>query len=123
MKIEGYVSKKIVRKMLDNYHTKQKRDRSFKEYVTSSSLNVDGKSGADLDKIIIDQSVEKLPDIVRACCRARWYYKTAVRHTCNVLGITVNEYYSYCNEAIDLIYRDINGSKVGMKALFKAINS
>lgn len=121
--IQGYIPKNIVRKMLDNYHQYKDKHVRLKERVTRSVQNRDGISGGQLNKVMLDQAIDKLPRMEKACCRSRWILELHVSETISLLGISRNEYYKYCDQAVEFIYRELNGEKIGVMELLRAINS
>lgn len=122
MKIKGYISKKVIMHWLENYESLVVGDRSFDAVPGNSGpKDVDGVSLSQLNKIMLESAVDKLPLLERFCCKNRWYFKHAVRYTTNKLGITSKEYYSLCNSAIELIHKDLNGEMVGVKKLMSLL--
>ena len=122
MKIEGYISKKTIRFWLDNYEALVSGDRPLEEIPGNTGpKNVDGISAGLLNKTMLENAVDGLPGDLQLCVKNRWYYHYAVRHTCNVLGITSDDYYSKCNEAVEMIYNELNGFLLGVKQLMKKI--
>lgn len=122
MKLEGYISKKVIRNWLENYEALEANDIPLDQVPGNSGpRESDGITSTMLNKAMLDQAVENLPEELRTCVKNRWYYKHAVRHTCNMLRISIHEYYKLCDEALDTIYRDLNGEMVGIKQLLKRI--
>lgn len=119
--IEDYVSKAKVRKMLENYNAIKQGDYSWKEPTNSGPKVYDGITAGQLDRIMIDQAIEKLPRMEKACCRGRWILELKRHEILKALKITPRAYYDYCNSAIAFIYREINGEKIGVLELMDAI--
>lgn len=123
MKLEGYVSKKAIRKWLDNYEDFMAMGRSFEEMPHDNRMNDDGIHSFFLNKVMLDHAIEQLPRKEKICCKNRWLRKKPVRYTTNILGITQNEYYKRCSNAIHSIYEQLNGEMIGVKQLLDLINS
>jgi len=122
LRIEGYVSKKVIRQWLDNYESLVVGDRSFDELPGNSGPDeYDGIYAGQLNKVMLEHAIENLPKNEKRCCENRWLYKTPVRHTVNVLGISVSDYYRYCGNSIDLIHKRLNGEMVGVKDLLNRL--
>ncbi len=122
--MRNYISKKTIRRWLDNYESLVVGDISFDEVPGNSGPSeYDGVYSGQLNKVMLEHAVEKLPFKEKTCCKNRWYFKTPVRHTANTLGITVDQYYRLCNKAINLIYRELNGEMIGVKKLLKRVRN
>lgn len=119
--IEGYTSKRAIRRMLENYAEFTSEDRRWVEVRSPSIKTPDGVHNTQLNKIMIDQAISKMPEDVRNCVINRWFEQHAVRHTTNLLSISVNEYYINCDKGVDLIYQEFNKDVIGAKNLLNAI--
>jgi DNA-directed RNA polymerase specialized sigma24 family protein len=122
MRIEGYVSKKNIRRWLDNYEALAVGDRPADAVPTNSGpKNYDGVSGGRLNKIMLDDAIKKLPRLQRACVTCKWIRQLRPAEALRLLGITKAEYTAGCNAAVDSIYASINGPIAGVKQLMQAI--
>lgn len=122
-KIEGYVSKKAVLYWLENYESLQAGDRPIDAIPTNSGgpKAYDGISNNQLNRLMLDQAIENLPKLAKACCKARWVHRITVRKTLNTLEIDKDVYYNRCKLAVDLIHKEINGEKTNYKDLLEKI--
>ncbi|WP_217587012.1 hypothetical protein [Lentibacillus saliphilus] len=121
IQIEGYMSRKAIRKYLEHYNDIKRGDYSWKETTSTGPKVYDGISGGQLNRIMIDQAIEKLPKIVQACCRARWIHDLPAKETTKLLKISRGMYNHHCAAAIELIHEHINGSTIGAMKLLQAI--
>ncbi|MED3571946.1 hypothetical protein [Cytobacillus praedii] len=121
-KIEGYVSKKAILFWLENYEALESGDVPYDAPPTNSGPKAfDGITGNYLNKVMLDQAIEKLPKLEKALVKARWVHKFAVKRTVTVLNITKELYYIRCKKAVDLIYNEINGERAAVKRLLEKI--
>jgi DNA-directed RNA polymerase specialized sigma subunit len=122
VKIEGYISKKAIRRWLENYESLAAGDRPPEAVSTNSGPKAyDGISNAQLNKMMLDQAIENLPDLMKACIKARYIYKLPRKRTLQLLGISDAVYYNRCKLAIDHIYLELNGDLAGIKRLLEKI--
>ncbi|PAV29257.1 hypothetical protein CIL05_12740 [Virgibacillus profundi] len=119
--VEDYVSRIGVRNMLKYYHKHQGQDYRWEEKVTKSPRSKDGISGGQMNKIMIDQALEQMPKMERACCRGRWILKVPRYKILDMLKLSSSQYYAYCDSAVEHIYTHINGEKIGTKSLLETI--
>jgi hypothetical protein len=121
-RIEGYISKKAVRYWLENYEYLEAGDRPPDAPPSNSGpKSPDGVSANQLNKIMLDQAIENLPPLHKACVKARWVYKFRMSHTLRTLEIGSSVYKQRTNEAITLIHDELNGDKVGYMGLLSEI--
>ncbi|WP_433958554.1 hypothetical protein [Cytobacillus horneckiae] len=121
-KIEGYVSKKAVRYWLDNYEYLEANDVPPDAPPSNSGpKSFDGITSNQLNKLMLDQAIENLPKLAKACCKARWVHKLPVKKTVTMLEINQEVYYNRCRLAINLIQKEINGEKAQYVGLLKKI--
>lgn len=118
VRVEGYVSKKVIKGWLMTYEYLEAGDRPPDAPPTNSGpKNRDGISGGQLNKLMLDQAIENLPPLAKACVKARWVHRLPKGKTLRVLGITDGVYYNRCDLAINLIHAAINGEAGRYKAL------
>jgi hypothetical protein len=123
----AYISKKNVRRWLENYQALEAGDQLPNPegvVVNQGPKNADGISGGRLNKIMIDQALGNLrreAPLSYACIRARWLRPIRLREALRMLGISQGIYYTRCNAAIEALYWEINGLGANYKALEKAI--
>lgn len=127
IRIEGYVSKTIIRRWLRDYHEFDRRGRELSAPKGGAPVTSDGWSGSKINKLMLDQALEAIPDpVAKYCAYARWVHaipKSKIIRTMEASGrpMTNHRYKKYCDEAVDFIYRMINGDRVGMKELVSLI--
>lgn len=126
VQIEGYVSKKVIRQWLENYEYMEVGDRPPDAPVTNSGpKSADGIKGGQLNKLMLDQAIEELPLLERACVKARWVHRFSPkqrRKMCERLGITNDMYRSRSEQSVKLLHDRINGEVALYKRLFDKIN-
>lgn len=121
-RIDGYVSKKTIRLWLENYESLAVGDRFPDAPPSFTGPNAqDGKSDGRLNKIVLDQAIKQLPKNMRYIVLARYVVKIPRKRILHKLSIHANEYYKYCDKAVDTLYRIINGDMVGMNQLIKKV--
>lgn len=123
----AYISKKNIRRWLENYQALQDGDQLPNPdgvVVNSGPKPTDGVSGRQLNKVMLDQALEdlrrELPLSYR-CVKARWLQPIARRDALRMLDISPDIYYHRCGEAVDFIYDHVNGYLVPYKRLLAAI--
>ncbi|WP_144488876.1 hypothetical protein [Bacillus thuringiensis] len=121
-RIDGYVSKKTIRLWLENYESLAVGDR-FPDAPPSFTGPgaLDGKGDGRLNKIVLDQAIKQLPKNMRYVVLARYVVKVPRKRILHTLSINANEYYKYCDKAVDTLYLIINGDMVGMNQLIKKV--
>ena len=122
MRIEGYLSRKVIRKWLADYQAFTAGDYSIDDTPRNSGPKAyDGVSGAKLNKIMLDQAIEGLPQGLKACVYARWVYCLPLKTALKKLGLEKTIYYARCDKAVEMIYQRMNGSMAGAKLLVETI--
>lgn len=122
VRVEGYVSKKAVKRWLEDYEYIAAGDSPPDAPPSNSGpKNNDGWGAGKLNKIMLDQAIENLPPLVRACVKARWVHKLPLRKTLRILEIKEGVYYNRCDLGVDLIYQELNGEVGRYKALYDKI--
>ncbi|MGP9042117.1 hypothetical protein [Cytobacillus kochii] len=122
-RIEGYVSKKTVLSWLEDYESLDAGDVPPEALPSNSGPKAyDGVSARQLNKMMLDQAIENLPKLAKACCKARWVHKIPVNKTLRILDIERDVYYNRCRLAVTLIYQEINGEQANYMALLRKIN-
>src|SRR5690625_3101387 len=114
MYIEGYISKKAIRRMLENYSTVDSRGYELQEIRSPSNPNPDGISYSRLNKIMIDKAIDKMPEEIRTCVVNRWIEQRKVEYITNLLNISFHKYYSNCDKGIEIIYQEFNKERAGI---------
>jgi fimbrial chaperone protein len=121
-KIEGYVSKKAILYWLENYESLQAKDTPPDAIPGCSGPKAyDGVTSNQLNKLMLDQAIDRLPKLAKACCKARWVHRFSVNKTLKMLDIEKQVYYNRCKLAVNLIHKDINGERANYMALLGKI--
>lgn len=122
VRIEGYISKKALKGILNNWQEVGAKKVDFSGARHGNPVKSDGVSGSRINKIMIKQALENIPDKkVQYCAYARWIYQIPVGRTLDRLNIAKTTYYKYCEDALDFIYTKINGERAGVKSLLNEI--
>jgi len=122
-KIDGYVSKAMILEWLRHYEYLEAGDTLPDALPGNSGPKAyDGVSARQLNKLMLDQAIENLPKLAKACCKARWVHKFSVKKTLRMLDIEADVYYNRCRLAVDLIHKEINGERANYVALLEKIN-
>ncbi|MGG3887810.1 hypothetical protein [Metabacillus fastidiosus] len=120
--IEGYISRKAIERILKNWHEVGADKKDYSEVGSDNPVRSDGVSGGQINKIMIDQALKKIPNKkVQYSAYARWIYNIPASRTLARLGISRHTYDKYCNQAVDFIYSEINGERAGVKNLIELI--
>jgi fimbrial chaperone protein len=125
-RIDGYISKKNVRRWLVNYQALESGDKIDDGVVVNSGPKAyDGVSGGRLNKIMLDKALadlrRDLPFSWR-CCLYRWIRPIMRREALRLLGVSSAVYTRGCNEAVDYVYKHVNGGLIPYMRLLDAIN-
>jgi DNA-directed RNA polymerase specialized sigma24 family protein len=121
-RVEGYISKKVIKRWLEEYDYLAAGDRPPDAPPTNSGPKAyDGVSAGKLNKIMLDQAIDRLPPLMKACIRARYIYKLPLKATLRALGIGPKIYYNRCDLAIRHIYYQLNGRTANIMDLLKEI--
>lgn len=129
LRIDGYISKNAVRRWLENYQALESGDSIDDGVVVNTGpKNADGVSGRQLNKIMLDQEIGRLPDRMRLCVIVRWQKQLPIVEGLGYLaanGFTLKtwEYYDACEKALEQVYRGLNGGVRGVKLLLERLES
>ncbi|NRR04570.1 hypothetical protein HP570_20355 [Brevibacillus sp. RS1.1] len=125
IRLEGYISKKIVKRWLEDYAALVVSDRPIDAIPSNSSPKAyDGVSGGQINKIMVDQALEQLRQqkpLTYRCAQARWILQLRTDEALQRLKVTKTEYIKSCTAAVDYIYKSINGKALGVKMLVELI--
>jgi DNA-directed RNA polymerase specialized sigma24 family protein len=123
VRVEGYISKKNIVRWLEHYEYLQVGDQQpdALPMSTGGPKADDGISGGFLNRVMLDQAIDNLPPLMKACIKARYVHKLPLGKTLRVLGIGQGVYYERCKMAVDHIYKELNGDRLGVKALLEKI--
>lgn len=122
MRIEGFVSRRIIRFWLDNYQAIAAHDLVLDALPKNSSAKpYDGIANSQMNKVMLDDAIKKLPPRIGACAVARWIKRWDTRQILKTLNISREVYYERCDDAIELIYQRLNGSAINYGKLMDEI--
>lgn len=120
--IQGFVSRKTIREWLDNYQALAAQDVMPDAIPGNTGPKAyDGVSGAQMNKVMLDEAIQGLPPRIRACAVARWVKRWEIRCILVKLKISRDVYYIRCNQAVDLIFIQLNGTAINYKNLVNEI--
>ena len=104
-------SLRTVRGWLHNYEAIVAGDRREGFTGNASAKAYDGVSGKVLMRIMLTSAVDSLPQHIRRAVRFRWMYHVRRSVALEVLGCTKHEYYAWCEEGIELVWKFVNGDQ------------
>ena len=113
MHVDGYVSKKVIKHWLENYYTMITGDTP--DEVPGSGggpKNYDGVSGAQLNKIMLDEAVATLSPLKKNIIISKYVKLETMKTTLRTLNISQSVYFNRLKNAIDDIYVHLNQEKV-----------
>lgn len=120
--IEGYLSRKSIERILKEWHEVGANKKDYSDVSHDNPIKGDGVSGGRINKIMIEQALNKIPDKqVKYCAYARWLHNIPGTRTAARLGISKYAYLKSCEQAIDFVYSEINGERAGVKNLLQLI--
>lgn len=112
MKVEGYVSKAVVKRWLENYSSLVSGDvMQDAPAGNSGPKTYDGIRGGQLNKIMLEQAIKSLSPLHRSCIEAKYVEQLPKHITIKALEISEGIYKKRINDGIDQIYRYLNGEK------------
>jgi hypothetical protein len=120
-RIEGFISKKNVLRWLKHYHAIQVGDRIDDGVpINTGPKAYDGVSGGRLNKFMLGKALDDMrqaqPFYYR-CASCRWIKPVTRREALQLLGVSALEYARGCDEAVEYVYRHVNGGAVGYSKL------
>lgn len=121
-RFEGFISKKVVKAWLETYEYMIAGDRPPDALPGNSGpKSADGIKAGFLNRVMLEQAIESLSPLTKACCKARWVHKLPRKQVLDTLGISKEVYYNRCDQAIEEIYQFVNGGLLPVKNLVEAI--
>lgn len=122
MKVQGYIAKETVKKLLENYQGLMAGDLAVDAAPCNSGPKAyDGVTGMQLNKIMLDEAVASLPIHLQNCVTLRWIHGKSRGETLMILGIGQEAYYKACDQAVDAIYRKMNGKAINYQNLLAKV--
>lgn len=116
------ISKKVIKYWLDNYTSIIANDRPVDAIPSNSGKkSYDGISWKQIDRIMLQDAIEKLPRLLKKCVYARWVDPQPLGETLRNLNLTKDVYYKRCSWAIDGIYYHVNGEFANIQDLYNKI--
>lgn len=118
------MSKKNIRRLLDNYHTLEAGDQlpnPDAAPINTGPKAYDGVGGGRLNKIMLDDAIGKLSPFMQAVVKCRWTRQLPLKDALKVLGVSKSVYYHRCSLAVEQIYINVNGRAAGIVALYEKI--
>lgn len=123
IRIEGLVSKNVIKSWLEEWDSMQAGSRPMDAIPTSSGPKTqDGVSNSRINIIMLDAAIKDLPPVLYVCLMYRWVDQVPLNKVLEKTGIAKSTYYRRCEKAIDYIYYHVNGMAAGIKDLIDAIN-
>jgi DNA-directed RNA polymerase specialized sigma24 family protein len=122
VRIEGLVSKKVIRAWLDDWDSLQgDGPPKYQACFNSGSKPYDGVSNKQLNKIMLEAALNDLPPVLYVCAKYRWVEQLPLSETLERTGIAKSTYYRRCDKAVEFIYYHVNGIAAGIKDLLEKI--
>jgi fimbrial chaperone protein len=123
--IEGYVSKKNVLRWLANYESLVAGDRPYDALPSNSGpKNVDGVSGGRVNKIMLDQALDKLRQEMPFswnCLLVTYIRPILQKEALRILRVRRSVYIRGLGEGVEFIYREINGGAAEEKDMLEGM--
>jgi DNA-directed RNA polymerase specialized sigma subunit len=124
VEIEGLIKKLTIIGWLENYEYLEAKDTPPDAMPGNSGpKSYDGVSASQLNKLMLDQAIDKLPKLTKAICKAHWVHKIPVKKTLQTLEISKSVYNDRKKQAVDLIYQDLNGIRANYVGLLDKITN
>jgi len=122
VRIEGTVSRRVIRAWLDNYQALEAQDVEVDAIPTNAGAkSYDGISSKQLNKVMLDDAINNLPPRIKLCVYARWIKRLGLGEALNKLGVSRAVYYIRCDQAVELIYWQMNGLAANYRNLVEEI--
>lgn len=110
--VEGYISKATVVKWLEDYEYMVAGEAPPDAPPGNSGPKAyDGVSAAKLNKIMLDQAIDRLSPLKKNVIVCRYVRKLPRKEALKRLGISESVYYNRLKLAIDEMYSSLNGVK------------
>ncbi|NIK67920.1 hypothetical protein [Paenibacillus sp. BK720] len=123
-RIEGFISKKNIRRLLDNYQALEHGDQLPNPDavpINTGQKSQDGVSGGRINKIMLDDAIAQLSPFMQAVVKCRWTGRLPVGDALKVLGVSKAVYYQRCNLAAEYIYINMNGKAAAIDRLYERV--
>lgn len=124
MEIKELITRKRIKKWLENYDRLHKEDKSVKE-VRSNQPAGGGVANSRIIKIMINEALQEMKGEnyeLYLAVKCRWVEQRTWKEAKEITGTAKGTYYYRTNVmAVDFIYEELNGSLAGYKDLLEAI--
>ena len=106
----AHIPKKTILGWLENYEYLAVGDRPPEAVPTNSGpKSADGIRNGFLNKVMLDNAVDHLPTKYKAIIKSKYYHQHPRKKTLLLLGISKTTYYAWIEQAVSLIYENLNG--------------
>ncbi|WP_336786578.1 hypothetical protein [Paenibacillus sp. MMO-177] len=125
--IEGYVSKKNILRWLENYASLEAGDQiddGQVSIVNSGPKAYDGVSGGRMNKIMLDQALEKLRQEMRFsyyCIRFHYIRPILQKEALRILRVKRQVFMRGLEQGEEFLYRAINGGAAEEKEALEGL--
>ena len=123
--VRGVISKTQLRDWLENWLSFAVGDKLPDALSVNSGVKSrDGVTGGQINKIMLDDAISRLPSELQRVIYLRWTSPTRIqlRDALRALGVQKSEYYRRCNVAVDKLYDRINGLAINYSNLYNNIS-
>jgi len=123
--IRGVISKEQIRDWLENWKSLEAGDKLPDAIsLNSGSTSMDGITSGQINKIMLDDALSKLPSELKRVVYLRWTSAEKIRfkQALWALGVQKSEYYRRCDLAIAKLYDIINGLALNYAKLYDKIH-
>lgn len=125
MEIDGLITRKVIRKWLENYDRLVNDDKILNMGMNTGSPPDDGISNAMLNKIMLDAALEKMKRVapnLYTVAKCRWLEQRTWKEAKQITGLAKSTYYYRANVmVVNFIYFEVNGKAAGLKKLIEEI--
>jgi fimbrial chaperone protein len=123
--VRGIISKAQLRNWLENWLSFTTGDLlPDAPAINSGAKSRDGVTGGQINKIMLDDAINRLPSELRRVIYLRWTSpgEIKLRDALRALGVQKSEYYRRCDVAVDMLYDRINGLAINYANLYENIH-
>lgn len=104
------IARKTIRQWLDNYAVLVHGGKPADDIPHNSGCKpVDGVTNRWLNKMMLQEAIDKLPKELRQIVYFRWIDKMPLSFVLSILDLTKDQYYYRCDKAVESLYKSING--------------
>lgn len=128
MKVEGLVTRKNIKRWLEQYNELKAGGRV--EYEVSSGgggpKNKDGVSGSQINMMMLDDAIAALRvdhEVLYNCIYFKFIHCYRWKQVQPLVNMARSTYYKYVDAGVDYLYYKINGETASMLSLLEAIKT